>query len=94
MNVFITILVLISSITSYVKNELQQNDVLIIVVSRFANEWGLLAALSLGVDGIAIGSKLATSLESPLYFNIKNHIIIKNKTDTLYFSNYNSIYSI
>ena len=87
----VTTLVLIPSITSYVKNELQRNDVPIIAAGGFANGRGLLAALSLGADGIAMGSRLATSLESPLHPNIKNHIITKDETDTLYSSNYDGI---
>lgn len=82
----VTSLVLVPAIASKV-------NIPVIATGGFADGRGLLAALSLGAEGIAMGSRLATSLESPLHQNTKQAIIEKTEQDTIYSNNFDGLYA-
>lgn len=82
----VTSLVLIPAISSKVK-------IPVIATGGFADGRGLLAALSLGAQGIAMGSRLATSLESPLHQNTKEAVVAKSEQDTIYSNNFDGLYA-
>ncbi|ASP38304.1 enoyl-ACP reductase [Bacterioplanes sanyensis] len=63
----------------------------VIATGGFADGRGLLAALSLGADGIAMGSRLATSQESPLHANTKQAVIERSEQETIYSKNFDGI---
>lgn len=65
----------------------------IIATGGFADGRGLLAALALGAQGIAMGSRLATSLESPLHPNTKEAVVTKSEQDTIYSNNFDGLYA-
>jgi enoyl-[acyl-carrier protein] reductase II len=69
----------------------QAFDVPIIAAGGFATGPGLLAALSLGADGIAMGSRLAVSLESPLAAATKEEIVKASSFDTIYGKNFDGL---
>lgn len=80
----VTSLVLIPTIRDLV-------DLPIIATGGFGDGRGLLAALALGADGVAMGSRLATSQESPVHQNIKDNVIKKDQHDTVYSKNFDGI---
>lgn len=82
----VTSLVLIPAISQAV-------DIPVIATGGFADGRGLLAAFSLGADGIAMGSRLATSAESPLHQNMKDAVVNKSEEDTIYSKNFDGIYA-
>lgn len=82
----VTSLVLVPAIASKV-------NIPVIATGGFADGRGLLAALSLGAEGIAMGSRLATSLESPLHNNTKQAIVEKSEQDTIYSNNFDGLYA-
>jgi len=47
--------------------------------------------LALGADGVAMGSRLATSVESPLAEPVKHLVVSKTETDTLYGTNFDGL---
>ncbi len=59
-------------------------DIPVIAGGGFADGRGLLAALALGAAGVAMGSRLATTQESPLHAQVKRAILEKNAHDTVY----------
>lgn len=65
----------------------------LIAAGGFASGAGLLAALSLGADGVAMGSRLAVTQESPLASDVKEVLSHPDRTeiDTLYGSNFDGI---
>lgn len=63
----------------------------VIATGGFADGDGLLAALSLGAQAVAMGSRLAVSEESPLHENVKEAVINKGEQDTLYSKNFDGI---
>lgn len=65
----------------------------IICAGGIANGKGLLAMLSLGADGVAMGSRLATTIESPLHDNIKKAILEHDENDTIYGKNFDGLYA-
>lgn len=81
----VTSLVLIPSLSQYFP------EVPIVAAGGFATGNGLAAALSLGADGVAMGSRLATTQESPLAESMKNAIVESTESDTLYGSNFDGI---
>eukprot|EP00281_Chroomonas_sp_CCMP1168_P012273 CAMPEP_0206284536 /NCGR_PEP_ID=MMETSP0047_2-20121206/40826_1 /ASSEMBLY_ACC=CAM_ASM_000192 /TAXON_ID=195065 /ORGANISM="Chroomonas mesostigmatica_cf, Strain CCMP1168" /LENGTH=350 /DNA_ID=CAMNT_0053714995 /DNA_START=33 /DNA_END=1085 /DNA_ORIENTATION=+ len=65
----------------------------IIAAGGFATGNGLLAALSLGADGVAMGTRLATTVESPLAEAVKAAIVERKETDTIYSKNFDGLYA-
>ncbi len=57
----------------------------------FADHRGLAAALALGADGIAMGSRLATCLESPVHQQTKQAVLDKDQHATIYSSNFDGL---
>mmetsp|Transcript_29997 Transcript_29997/g.45704 ORF Transcript_29997/g.45704 Transcript_29997/m.45704 type:complete len:363 (-) Transcript_29997:35-1123(-) len=66
-------------------------NVPLIAAGGIANGQGLAAALSLGADGVAMGSRLAVSEESSLSQNAKEAICLGTVSDTVYGSNFDGI---
>lgn len=56
----------------------------VIAAGGFGDGRGLAAALALGAEGIAMGSRFAATVESPLHPAAKQAIIDKSVTETLY----------
>lgn len=73
----ITSMVLIPSIVDVV-------DIPIIAAGGFADGRGLAAALALGADGIAMGTRFMNTLESPAHENMKQMSSHKKAHETLY----------
>lgn len=48
----------------------------------FADGQGLAAALSLGAEGINMGTRFMCTVEAPIHINIKNEIVKASETDT------------
>ncbi len=82
----VTSLVLVPAISQAV-------DIPVIATGGFADARGLMAAFSLGADGIAMGSRLATSSDSPLHQNMKDAVVKKNEQDTIYSKNFDGIHA-
>ncbi|MNN41430.1 Nitronate monooxygenase [compost metagenome] len=66
-------------------------DLPIIAAGGFADGRGLVAALALGADAIAMGTRFATSRESGLHPNIKSAAVKNSVADTLYSVNFDSL---
>lgn len=73
----VTSLVLVPSIVDVVK-------IPVIAAGGFADGRGLAAALSLGAEGVAMGTRFMTTRESPLHENYKKLSLEKGVYDTLY----------
>jgi enoyl-[acyl-carrier protein] reductase II len=54
---------------------------------------GLAAMLCLGADGVAMGSRFATTVESPLAEAIKLEIVRRTEADTIYGKNFDGLYA-
>ena len=80
----ITSLVLVPSIAKKVNLPL-------ICAGGIANGQGLLAMLTLGADGVAMGTRFATTVESPLASPTKHEIVKLSEEDTVYGSNFDGI---
>lgn len=63
----------------------------IVATGGFGTGGGLLAALALGADGVAMGTRFASSKESPVHQRTKDLIIEKRVNDTLYNANFDSM---
>ena len=59
-------------------------EIPVIAAGGIADGRGLAAALALGAEGVAMGSRFMTTKESPLHHYFKNLSIEKGVTDTLY----------
>lgn len=59
-------------------------EIPVIATGGIADGRGLAAALALGADGIALGTRLMTTKESPLHETYKNLSLEKDVTATLY----------
>jgi enoyl-[acyl-carrier protein] reductase II len=66
-------------------------DVPVIGCGGFGDGRGLVAALALGADGIAMGSRFATSSDSPLHQNVKETVVAKDQHATVYSKNFDGI---
>ncbi|MDO8331212.1 MAG: nitronate monooxygenase [Fluviicoccus sp.] len=73
----VTSLVLVPAIADAVK-------IPVIGCGGFADQRGLLAALALGADAIAMGSRFATCAESPVHARTKQAVVDKDQHDTIY----------
>ncbi len=56
----------------------------VIAAGGIADGRGLAAALALGAEGVAMGTRLMTTKESPLHQNYKDLSLTRETTDTLY----------
>ena len=65
-------------------------DLPIIAAGGFADGRGLVAALALGADAVAMGTRLATSVESPVHVATKQLIVSKPAEDTIYSKNFDT----
>ncbi|MGH6647429.1 NAD(P)H-dependent flavin oxidoreductase [Aquabacterium sp.] len=65
-------------------------DLPIIAAGGFADGRGLVAALALGADAVAMGTRFATSRESVVHAATKQMIIDKPSEDTIYSSNFDT----
>jgi len=65
-------------------------DLPIIAAGGFADGRGLVAALALGADAVAMGTRLAASMESPVHASTKQLIIDKAAEATIYSSNFDT----
>lgn len=81
----VTSLVLINALAQ------QFPDTPLVAAGGFANGCGLAAALTLGADAVAMGSRLAVSNESPLADKVKQAIVEASESDTVYGSNFDGI---
>jgi enoyl-[acyl-carrier protein] reductase II len=81
----VTSLVLIPSLVDAV-------EIPVIAAGGFADGRGLAAALALGAEGIAMGTRFMTTKDSPLHGNFKKLSIEKDVTDTLYSTRIDGIY--
>lgn len=66
-------------------------EVPLVAAGGFGNGNGLAAALSLGADAVAMGSRLAVTQDSPLAQSIKEAVTQAKETDTLYGKNFDGI---
>ncbi|MEJ6474507.1 NAD(P)H-dependent flavin oxidoreductase [Pseudoalteromonas piscicida] len=82
----VTSLCLVPSITDIV-------NIPVIAAGGFADGRGLIAALSLGAGGVAMGSRFATSKESPLHQHVKNTVVEKDVEQTIYSKNFDGLYA-
>lgn len=64
----------------------------VIAAGGFADGRGLAAALALGAEGIAMGTRLMTTKESPLHENYKKLARDKEVYDTLFSKRFDGIY--
>jgi enoyl-[acyl-carrier protein] reductase II len=80
----VTSLVLVPSIVATV-------SIPIIAAGGFADGQGLVAALALGAEGIAMGTRFMTTEESPLHDYFKELSIEKSVYDTLYSTRFDGI---
>lgn len=69
----------------------QVTNLPIIATGGFGTGGGLVAALALGADAVAMGTRFATSRESPVHQRTKDLILKKEVTDTIYNSNFDSM---
>lgn len=69
----------------------QVTNLPIIAAGGFGTGGGLVAALALGADGVAMGTRWAASKESPVHANTKELIVKKEVEDTIYSKNFDSI---
>ena len=81
----VTSLVLIPSISDAV-------GIPIVAAGGFGDGRGLVAALSLGAEGIAMGSRFSVTKESPVHDNAKDHTLEKGIEDTIYSNKFDGLY--
>ncbi|MBI2731967.1 MAG: nitronate monooxygenase [Aquabacterium sp.] len=65
-------------------------DLPIIAAGGFADGRGLVAALALGADAVAMGTRFASSKESPVHADTKQLIVEKEAEETIYSSNFDT----
>ncbi|MBX9267903.1 NAD(P)H-dependent flavin oxidoreductase [Chromobacterium violaceum] len=64
----------------------------IVAAGGFADGAGLIAALALGADAVAMGSRLAMTRESPVHAQTKDMIRERGVADTLYSKNFDGLW--
>lgn len=64
----------------------------IIAAGGFGTGQGLIAALALGADGVAMGSRLAMTRESPVHQTTKEMIRQRHVSDTIYSKNFDGLW--
>ncbi|MFW6113558.1 MAG: NAD(P)H-dependent flavin oxidoreductase, partial [Actinomycetota bacterium] len=70
----------------------EQLDIPVIAAGGVADGRGLAAALALGADGVAMGTRLMATQESPLHENYKKLSIEKDVYDTLYSKRFDGLW--
>jgi len=65
----------------------------VIAAGGFADGAGLLAALALGADGVAMGTRFAATRESSLHDDAKHVITQKSQDETLYTNNFDGMWA-
>lgn len=63
----------------------------IIATGGFGTGGGLVAALALGADAVAMGTRFATSQESPVHASTKDLIVKKAEGETIYNANFDGM---
>lgn len=63
----------------------------IIAAGGFSTGGGLVAAMALGADAVAMGTRWAATSESPVHQNTKEMIVQKEVEETIYSKNFDSI---
>lgn len=81
----VTSLVLVPSLAKHFP------EVPLVAAGGFASGRGLAAALTLGADAVAMGSRFATTRESPLADPMKELIVNSTEAETVYGSNFDGI---
>jgi len=66
-------------------------DTPLVAAGGVANGRGLAAALTLGADAVAMGSRFAVSRESPLADSVKRAVTEASESDTVYGANFDGI---
>ncbi|MEN3810082.1 nitronate monooxygenase, partial [Chromobacterium piscinae] len=64
----------------------------IVAAGGFADGAGLVAALALGADAVAMGSRLAMTRESPVHAATKDMVLQRGVGDTLYSKNFDGLW--
>ncbi len=70
----------------------EQFDVPIVAAGGFATGQGLVAALALGADAVAMGTRLATTKESPVHERTKQAHLAATIEDTLYSDRFDGLW--
>jgi enoyl-[acyl-carrier protein] reductase II len=65
----------------------------VIAAGGFSDGRGLAAALALGAEAVAMGSRFAVSSESPLHQTVKETVVEKRVADTIYSKNFDGLYA-
>ncbi|TAL30653.1 MAG: nitronate monooxygenase [Spirochaetes bacterium] len=81
----VTSLVLVPTIVRAVK-------IPVIATGGFGDGYGLAAALALGADGIAMGTRLSVTKESPVHEITKKATIERGMDDTIYSNRFDGLY--
>lgn len=68
-------------------------DTPLIVAGGVANGRALYSMLALGADAVAMGSRFAVTIDSPLSQNAKEAIVAGRETDTIYGKNFDGLYA-
>lgn len=64
----------------------------VIAAGGFSNGKSLVAALALGADAVAMGTRFAMTRESPLHQSTKDAVLNKSVSETLYSKNFDGIH--
>ncbi|AOZ48701.1 NAD(P)H-dependent flavin oxidoreductase [Chromobacterium vaccinii] len=64
----------------------------IVAAGGFADGAGLMAAMALGADAVAMGSRLAMTRESPVHASTKDMVLQRGVGDTLYSKNFDGLW--
>jgi len=64
----------------------------VVAAGGVADGRGLAAALALGAEGVAMGTRLMTTKESPLHRNFKDLSLAKDITDTIYSKRFDGLW--
>lgn len=67
-------------------------DALLVTGHEAAAHGGLIAALALGADAVAMGTRLAMTRESPVHANTKDMVLQRGVADTLYSKNFDGLW--
>ncbi len=67
-----------------------KTDVPIIAAGGFVDGRSMAAAFALGAEGIQLGTRMVSALESPVHENWKNAIVAARETDTVFLNRFHS----